>query len=142
MPLINANFDDIADEVKPIPAGIYTFEIISADIEPTKKDPNKEKVVLKLQVTDGEQQGRQQFEHIGVSNDRGLTTLKQVAMASGLAVGAAGLDTTDLVGRTLQARIKARTYQDPESGETKEASGISAYLWRQEEIAAAAAEAV
>ena len=139
--LIKANFDEIADEVFPIPPGVYTFNILEASVEETKKDPTKDKVVLKMEVVGGEHEGRQQYEHIGISSDRGLVTLKQIILACGLTPGL-DLDTSDLVGQTLQARIKARTYTDAESGEVRETSSVAGYLWKDEEIEAAKVEAV
>ena len=140
MPHIDVNFDDVPDEVKPLAAGIYTFRVISAVIEPTKKDETKEKVVLGLEVDmeGSEYHGRKHFEHIGFSSDRGRTTLKQIMMAAGVPTGPNGLDVDDLIGQTLQARIKARTYKDPDTGEIREAAGVAGWLWREEDIKAAA----
>jgi len=133
MPLIPTNFDEIADEIKPIPAGQYTLNIIKAEIEPTKNDPNKDKLVLVLEVDSGPQQGRKCYEHIGISNDYGLTTVKQICKAAGLHPGADGIDTTDLVGLSLKARVKNGTYKAAD-GEVRENSSIAQYLWKDEDL--------
>lgn len=139
MPHIAVNFDEVPDFVPPISTGIYTFRIVSANVEEVRNKPDREKVVLELEVDmDGNEfHGRKQFEHIGISHERGRTTIKQVCMAVGLVVGAGGLDTDELIGRTLQARIKQGTYTDS-SGEVRENARVAGYLWRKEDIEAAA----
>lgn len=123
---IATNFDEVADEIRPISPGVYRCVIDDATVEPTKKGDG-EKVVVKLRIDDegNPEHGRTQYDHLGLKNPIGL---KQCARAAGIAVGAGGLNTEDLIGQTVQVRIKSRTYKDPDSGEMRETSSVDEYL--------------
>lgn len=127
MALIAGNYQEVPDEILPVPAGEYTCVITKIpEIEPTK-DGLKEKVVVEMKVQcpeNPEIDGRLLWDHIGLAAQ---TRLKRVFLSAGLTIGASGLDTADLLDQVVRVRVKARTYRD-EGGNTKETSGVDDYL--------------
>ena len=65
---------------------------------------------------------------MGISSDFGLVRVKQLFRACGVAT----YDTVDLIGAEFRALVKNGTYQDKSTGETKENSSISKFMWEAE----------
>lgn len=127
MPKINVNFDEVPDKMEPVPAGVYVMLVKEAEIQPTK-DGKSEKVVVTLSVDDesSPHNGRMVFDHISLKMP---INLKQLAKSAGLNPGADGLEVSDLVGKHVKVRVKARAYRDAETGETRETSAVAEYMW-------------
>ncbi len=127
MPLIKGNYDEVPDEILPVPAGIYTCVITKVpEIEPTK-DGLKEKIVVELKIEQPENpdvHGRLLWDHIGLAAQ---TRLKRVFLSAGVKIGPEGLNTEDLLDQVVKVNVKARTYKD-DSGNVKETSGIDDYI--------------
>lgn len=129
MAKLGINFDETPDVVLPIKPGVYTLDVVSAVVEDVKAKPGNQKLVVCLKVNDetSSEHGRQIYDHIGLSGQFGPTRVKRLALSCGIRPGADGLDVEDLVGKTCKARIENRTYQDPQTGETRETSSIKDY---------------
>ena len=116
MPKIQTNFNDVPDEYLPVPAGVYTCEINEAPkIEAVKSDPSKTKLTVVLTVVSGPEgaeqanlKGRKLFDTIPMSRK---TSIKRLALSAGLNPGSDGLDTEELVGRTVRVMTKMDEYQ-------------------------------
>jgi len=125
MPNIPINMDEVPDEYLSLPAGIYPLEIFEVPtLEPTR-DGKGEKVVVRMRVNDetNPEHGRQITDHISLKS---TTRLKRLCLSAGVNVGVDGFDTEALMGKTVSARVKTRTYQD-EDDETQTTSGIKDY---------------
>lgn len=124
--MLNINFEEVPNEILPVPAGIYQLLILTAPtIEPTVKGIGQ-KIVVDMQIADeGENLGRRISDHISVKM---TTKIKRLALSAGIPVGAEGLDLTMLEGQTVTAKVVTRTYVDPVSGETKETSSVADYI--------------
>ena len=127
-PMIDINFDVVPDQILPIDAGIYPLEISEVSQEPTAKG-DSEKLVVTMKVSDpgNPNDGRTIKSHIGFKNP---VMLKQLAMAAGLNPGSGGFDSSELIGKTVKAVIKPRTYRDQDSGEQKETSEVKEFIWK------------
>ncbi len=123
---INVNFDEVPDRWENLEPGVYTMIVEEASVEPTAKGDG-EKVVVKLRVNDEDspQNNRGIQAHIGLKNP---ITLKQLIRSCGLELTDA-FDTDYLVGCNCACRVKARTYTDKETGETKETTSVDEFLW-------------
>lgn len=124
---LNVNFDETPDKFESLPAGVYEFEVLSVgEPEPNSKNTGQ-KVVVELKVVNNDKHNdRKQSAHISLKNP---VLLKQLSKSCGLKWDAAGGDTTDLVGKVCKGQVKAGTYTDKDTGETKESSNIAAFLF-------------
>lgn len=126
--IININFDNVPDEILPIPAGIYTARVVGIpQIQPTK-DGNGQKVVVEVEITEGDYAGRRVTDHISLKM---TTRLKRLALSCGVTVGAGGLNLHDLADQFCQIQITTRPYTDRDTGEQKESYNIKDYLFAQ-----------
>lgn len=124
---IKVNLETTPDRMEPVPPGVYTLRITAAEQKPTA-DGSKQKIVVEHEVDDegSPAHGRKLFNHIGLSNP---IALKQLVKSAGIPVSADGVDTDELVGKHVRARVGSRTYVDAATGETKETSSITEYLF-------------
>lgn len=129
MPKLGINFDNVPDEIEPIPDGIYVMTVTDVpEIEPAASGKG-DNVVVSLAVEDeGEFKGRTVRDWIFIGNEIGKIRLKQFARACGIPIGPEGLQTEDLAGATCKVRIKASTYKDKTTGETKQSSRVAEYI--------------
>ncbi len=125
MPLIEKNFDEVPDVIQPVAAGNYSLECVGIPKFMDTNDKKSKKVVVEYEIRapGHPDDGRKVFDHIGL---KAPTRLKRCALSAGISAGAGGIDTDELAGKIVKARIKNRTYQDPD-GVTKETSGIEDY---------------
>lgn len=129
MPIV-MNFREVepAGGFKPIPAGTYVFQVVSAELhEPD--DPDKYPgFKLQSEVVEGEFKGRKLFHFLSSSPNAASFTL-----AALLAMGfdaemltgedAVEIDAEDLLGCEFAARIKVE-----DRGEYGEQNAVSAYI--------------
>jgi len=129
MALLDLPFDEIPDEVQPISPGIYTLEITEVpEVMPTK-DGTGTKIVVQFAVADeGQFKGRRIQDHISTKMQ---TQVKRLFLAAGIRPTSAGVDTEELLGRQVRARLISRTYTN-DMGEEVETVRIRDYLLPQE----------
>ena len=119
---------DTPEEFKNIPAGLYTFRIDGAPtLQPARKQPDINNLVVELVVDDGEHSGRKMRDYI-FQNEMGQTKTLQLCKSAGIE-GAGGFDTDDLAERLIKAVVSTSTYVDDTTKETRESSNISRYVW-------------
>ena len=129
MVLIGAdvNYNDVPDKVLPIPPGTYKC-IIENEPEFTKtKDGTKDKVVVVMKIDCPETplaHGKLLWDHIVMDSQ---TRIKRVFMAAGLTIGPRGLDLADLIGATLEVRVKPDVWKH-DDGEVEDVARIADYL--------------
>jgi len=127
-PLLEANFDDVPDEILSIEPGEYAVEIEGTpEILDTKKGTGRNLVVVFRITEDGPFKRRTIKQYIYLS-DIGLTTAKQLSKAAGVEVGAGGLQTEELAGQALKIRVVQRPYKNPETGEVEQRSQVGGYV--------------
>lgn len=129
--IIEANFDEVPDSIKPIPPGEYVFNIVKADVEQVVSNPDRQKIVLEAEIVEGEQAGRKCYEHMGISTPNGLVRVKQLWRACGLSLSDQ-IDTVDLIGAQFRALVRNGTYTDKDTQEIKENSSISKFMYEAE----------
>lgn len=124
---IKVNLETTPDRMEPVPPGIYTLVITSAEQKATANGEGQ-KIVVEHEVDDegNPSHGRKLFNHIGLKNP---IALKQLVKSAGIPISADGVDTMELVGKHVRARVTARTYTDDKTGEVKETSSIAEYLF-------------
>lgn len=127
MPHIAINFDAVPDKYEMLPAGEYLVRVDEAKVEPTK-DGKGQKCVVKMVVDDegNPHNGRQLYDHLSLQKPIGL---KQLLKSCGLEAGAGGFDPDALIGQHARVLVKGRTYQDAQTGETKETASVERYLF-------------
>src|SRR5690349_19694340 len=99
MCLIKVNFDNVADEIKPIPPGSYVGEMKESSIEVSKKGKDQLVVKFDIQNEGGVAHGRTISSYFGLDNEFGQVGMKRLCKAAGVTVGSAGFDASDLIGR-------------------------------------------
>lgn len=130
MPFIDVNFDDVPDNIQPIPAGLYILTIKEADVKPSKDEKSKN-LILKLKVDDpsNPNHDRQIVDYCNLgNNDFAKVRLKRLQKSAGLVPGK-GLNTDDLVGKTVKARISTAPFTNKDTGEVSERSNIAEYMF-------------
>jgi hypothetical protein len=133
MPLIQVNLNEVPDEIQPIAAGVHLFRVDeSPTIQPTKKDPTSNNVVVVLTKADGEDAGRKvrDYIYIGsaeVPNQMGLMKLKKAALAFGVEFSDQELDTNLFTSKTGRAEIVNSVYTD-DSGSSRQTANVRSYV--------------
>jgi len=124
---LNINFEEVPDTFEPVKPGIYTCMIEDVKVGPSKSGKSQRlEVFLVIDNEGGEEHGRKMKDYISLDYP---TSLKQIMYSAGLNPSDAGVDTEDLIGATVRACVKSRTYTDKDTGEVKETSSISEYIW-------------
>ena len=127
-PLLNFNFEDVPDEIKPINPGTYELEVAQVPTITPAKSGNGENLTVTYRVTsEGPFHGRSIKDFIYL-NEMGLIKVKQLAVAAGMKLSASGLNTEELLGRKVKALVVNRNYNEEESGETRTRANVSRYL--------------
>lgn len=122
----NKSWDNVPDVIVPIPTGVYTLKVEEAELGPTK-DGKSERVAMVMAVDepDSEHHERKVWDFISIKM---LTKLKRLAKSAGKNPEQDGIDTDELVGCHVKARVLNKTYVDEDSGETKESNDVQDYL--------------
>ncbi len=111
MPILPNNFDEVADNFKPITAGKRTLMIVEPLEEGTSR-AGKPKLIFTFRVDEeSEDKGRQIKDHISLEM---LTKIKRLALSAGLTPGPDGLDTDELTGKSVEAIVYNQTVPDPD----------------------------
>ena len=125
MPHINVNFDEVPDGFEAIPTGVYNCHIEGTPtLEPAKKGGTN--LVIQLVVDEGEFAGRKFRDYI-FQNEAGRVSMKQLCAAFDVPVGAMGVDTEDLAGKSGLVGVIADSYKN-KLGITRQTSKVDCYL--------------
>jgi hypothetical protein len=126
MGLINASLADVSTEFKPLPGGIYLFEV--TEVQEIEKDDKVIAYRVKSKVLEGEEEGRAFSDYISIItkkdeiNEVGLSNLKRYFEVTHGKAEVAGwsdddYDTDRLVRKTFRAQLKIDSYT--KEGETE-----------------------
>ena len=125
MTQLNINFDDVADEIKPIEAGTYQAVIKDVpEIKPNKSGDGSSIWVLHEIIEEGPECGNSIMGFISLKQQ---TRIKRLALSAGVAVGAGGLDLAELAGATVTIKVAQKPRTD-QSGETTMQSNIADWI--------------
>jgi hypothetical protein len=129
-----------AGEYSPLPPGEYIVVVTESEVKPNSKGTGTI-VKIKMQVIDGQHKGRTLYDNINITNPSaqaqsiGQSQLAAIAKACGVAKL---LDTAQLHGKPIKVKVE----NEPDNRDpSKTRSRVSAYLWKESQVAAATAQA-
>ena len=129
MAMLDFNFNEVPDEIKPIPPGEYNLEVSEPpEISPAKSGKGNN-MIVQFAVADGEFARRTMRHYFFLGNEIGLVNTKRFLKAAGITPGAEGISTEELAGRIVKAKIGERVYQDQDTGEDRTTSEIKAFMF-------------
>lgn len=111
----------------PIPAGVYTTAVIDSEVKITGS--GGQMAVFTLQVVDGQFAGRKVFARINVRNPSAEAERIGQSQLSALCHAAGVLqlvDTAQLHGKVVRARVKIRKDATGQYGDSNEVNGFEA----------------
>jgi hypothetical protein len=112
---------------QPLPAGVYTTEIVDSDVKPTQKGGTQ--AVFTLRVVDGPFAGRKIFARLNVRNPSpeaeriGQSQLSALQHACGVLQMQ---DTSQLHGKVVRARITVRKDATGQYGDSNDVKSFEA----------------
>lgn len=128
MGLIELNFDDTPDVLPLIGMGQRTFVIKDVKAETDKNDDPITVVELEIDEPDSDENGMKAWDRFNFKYPIARTNFKRLVKAAGLDAVGSGVDSSDLIGCSIAAIVKHRTYKD-DAGEVNEAVKIAKYLF-------------
>jgi hypothetical protein len=115
MTRLGINFNDVPDQILPLPDSLYHFEITEVPtIAPTKKG-NGTNFNFIGRVSEGEGIGRTVKGNLFLGNDIGKVRMKKFIVACGFNASD-DPDTADFLGRTFWATTKTEVLPPKEEG--------------------------
>ena len=129
MAQLHFNAETVAPDAgfTPLPAGIYTTMITDSEVKLTRS--GGEMAVFTLQVVDGQFAGRKVFARINVRNQSAEAERIGQSQLSALCHAAGVLqlvDTAQLHGKVVRARVKIRKDATGQYGDSNEVNGFEA----------------
>ena len=130
MTRLDIDFNDVPDEILPIPAGLYLLDVIGTpSIQDVQSKPGNKKIVVEFAVVEGpdgdlEFQNRRVFDNIST---KVTTRIKRLALSAGVDISG-GLELEDLTGTRLTAKLKENSYTDPITQEARTNTKIADYV--------------
>ena len=128
---LNVDLTQTPDKIQNVPAGEYFCNIDSVELaEP--KGKQKERYAFTFSVSEGQFSGRKIFDNFPVEflaqQDHPATIrFKHLVKSAGITISTDGVDTDELVGKTVRLTVVHRTYKD-DSGTMQEASNVKDYI--------------
>lgn len=141
--LIQADFSQVPDVVKPVPSGIYDLQVDSVERKEPKAKVDGTRalgyniVVSHSVVNNPNHNGRKITNYIFISTDpsltveernRNLTPILRFAKAAGIPVTPQGLNPLEAQGKITKAQVTEGTYTDASSGQVKSSSNVTKYF--------------
>ena len=127
-PLIEINLDETPDVMPTLKVGTRTLTI--KDVENQTDKNNKSFIMVEFEVEepDSSEHGDKAWDRFYLEFKPAQVKFKQLCLSAGIGHGSQGVDTSELIGQTVRALVKPRTYKD-EAGEMQETTQISKYVW-------------
>lgn len=132
MALIDLNLDDTPDRMLPISPGVRTLDIRDIKEEEDKNGDNVVIVECAVNEPDSDEHERRTWERFNFKYPAARVKFKQLVKSAGHSGTGEGVETSDLIGCTIQAIVKSRTYKDKDTGETVETAQVSKFLFEDE----------
>ncbi len=132
-PLIDINLDDTPDDILPISAGVRTFDVM--DVRQETDNKNRDYIVADLEVNEPEndEHGRKTSSRFYLQFAPARVNFKRFVKACGGSGTGTGIDPADLIGCTCKAVVKTSTYEEQESGETRERSNVDRFMFDEDD---------
>ena len=134
MSTLQVNFLEVPDKILPVPPGIYEVLVTTAPVlKPSKKGTGNNLMLEYKIITEGDFKGRALKDTIFLS-EIGLMRVKKLLVSAKVELRASGVDTEELIGKTLKVLVKQEMYQekDPATqenvGEARPVAKIEQYV--------------
>ena len=127
MGIIDINLDETPEVMPTLQTGLRILTIKDVEQQTDKNEKSFVMVEFEVEEPDSEENGDKAWDRFYLEFKPARVKFKQLCMSAGIGHGSLGVDTSDLIGRTVRALVKSRTYKD-ESGETQETTQISKYV--------------
>lgn len=130
--LIDINLDDTPDKMEPVAAGVRIFDIVDIVSEENTQGETVHVVTLKVNQPEAEDHERMSWDRFNFRYPVARVKFKQLVKAAGHVGTGQGVDPSELIGCTVKALVKPRTYKDKDTGEMVETTQVSKYLYEGE----------
>ena len=135
MVLIDINLDETPDKMEPVAAGIRIFEIKDIVSEENTQGGTVHVVTLQVNQPEAEDHERMTWDRFDFKYAPARVKFKQLVKAAGHVGTGQGVDPSELIGCTVKAVVKPRSYTDKDTKEVVETTQVSRYLFEPEEMA-------
>jgi len=129
-PLIDLNLDETPDDIPLVTPGVKTFDVLDIEVQQNAEGEDVQVVSLQVNMPDTEDHERRLWDRFNFKYEQQRVKFKQFCKSAGISSGQP--DSADLIGATVKAIVKPRTYQDKDTGETMEARNVQKYLFDAE----------
>lgn len=136
-PLIDINLDDTPDKMLPIDIGVRTLDIMDITSEEDQNGDTIHIVQLKVNMPEADDHERMAWDRFNFKYLPARVKFKQLVKAAGHTGTGESVDPTELIGCTVKATVKPRTYKDKTTGEDVQTTQVSRYLFEVEDEEAA-----
>lgn len=128
-PMIDINLDDTPDKLQPVEVGIRILKIIDVTTEDNAQGEAIHIVELQVDQLEAPDHERKMWDRFNFKFAPARTKFKQLVKAAGHSGRGSGVDPSELIGCTVKASVKPRTYKDKDTDETVETTQVSKYLF-------------
>ena len=131
--LIDINLDDTPDKMEPVEVGVRVLDI--KDIVTEENSQGEQIHVVTLQVNQPEaiDHERMTWDRFNFKYAPARVKFKQLCKAAGHTGTGQGVDPSELIGCSVKALVKPRTYKDKDSGEMVDTTQVSKYLFESDD---------
>lgn len=129
-PLVDINFDDTPLERPIVSIGVHTLKIV--DITTKEDKPGVQNVEFVIVEPESDEDGVQCYARFDFQYGPARSLFKQLTRAAGLPATGQGIDTSELIGETVQGVFKENRYKDA-TGEWIESTQIARYVYDKDE---------
>jgi len=131
MATLDINFNDVPLEMPPIDPGTYFLEIVEIPSKETAKDGLSQYLLVKMKIVNDPNFAERRVTDFLSLKEEWLWRINQLVKAAGIEARPEGIDLEEFLGKTVQAQLKSRVYQDKETGENRETVNVSKYVYNQ-----------
>jgi hypothetical protein len=131
-PAININLDETPDKMLPVEVGIRTLDVKDVSEGTTAAGDQKWTAELEVNEPDAEDHERKMWDQFILKHAPARVKFKQFCKSAGHPGTGEGVDPADLIGCTVKAVVKPRTYEDQDTGETVETTQVKSYIFEED----------
>lgn len=126
--LIDINLDDTPDRIDPVAAGVRTLDIVDIVSEENSQGETVHVVSLKVNQPEADDHERMTWDRFNFKYAPARVKFKQLCKAAGHTGTGQGVDVSELIGCTVKAIVKPRSYKDKDTGEIVDTTQVGKYL--------------
>ena len=131
-PLIEINLDETPEVMPTLQTGLRILTIKDVEQQTDKNEKSFVMVEFEVEEPDSEENGDKAWDRFYLEFKPARVKFKQLCLSAGLGHGSEGVDTSELIGKTVRALVVSNTYKDG-SGETVENTKIKKYVFDADE---------